>query len=43
LAYARLYDIPVYKGTADHSLWMNEVIMSLGFTHDGSKKAKRAD
>jgi hypothetical protein len=39
VAYARLYDIPVYQGTADHSLWMNEVIMSLGFTYDGSKKA----
>lgn len=38
VAYAWLYDIPVYKGTADHSLWMNEVILSLGFTYDGSKK-----
>lgn len=39
VAYARLYDIPVYQGSADHSLWMNEVILSLGFTYDGSKKA----
>jgi hypothetical protein len=39
VAYARLYDIPVYMGKADHSLWMNEVILSLGFTYDGSKKA----
>lgn len=38
-AYSRLHDIPVYQGTADHSLWMNEVIMSLGFTYDGSNKA----
>lgn len=38
VAYSRLYDIPVYKGKADQSLWMNEVILSLGFTYDGSKK-----
>lgn len=39
VAYSRLYDIPVYQGTADHSLWMNEIILSLGFTYDGSRKA----
>lgn len=39
VAYARLYNIPVYKGSADQSLWMNEVILSLGFTYDGSKKS----
>lgn len=38
VAYARLYDIPVYQGTANQSLWMNEVILSLGFTYDGGKK-----
>ncbi len=38
VAYSRLYDIPVYKGTASQSLWMNEIILSLGFTYDGSKK-----
>jgi hypothetical protein len=36
--YSRLYDIPVYHGSADQTLWMNEVILSLGFTYDGSKK-----
>jgi hypothetical protein len=41
VAYARLYDIPVYQGTADHSLWMNEVILSLGFTYDGRKKPEK--
>ena len=41
VAYARLYDIPVYQGSADHTLWMNEVILSLGFTYDGSKKAAK--
>lgn len=41
VAYARLYDIPVYQGTANHSLWMNEVILSLGFTYGGSMKAAR--
>jgi hypothetical protein len=35
VAFSQLYDIPVYQGTADHSLWMNEVILSLGFTYDG--------
>ncbi len=39
VAYARLYDIPVYKGTAKNSLWMNEIILSLGFTYDGVKKS----
>jgi hypothetical protein len=39
IAYARLYDIPVYQGTAKQSLWMNEVIFSLGITYDGAKKA----
>jgi hypothetical protein len=38
IAYASLYDIPVYMGTATQSLWMNEVILSLGFTYDGAKK-----
>ncbi|MDD2897213.1 MAG: hypothetical protein PHI31_00735 [Desulfuromonadaceae bacterium] len=39
VAYARMYDIPVYQGTATHNLWMNEVIFSLGVTYDGPKKA----
>lgn len=41
VAYARLYDIPVYKGTAKNSLWMNEIIFSLGFTYDGVKKSAK--
>jgi hypothetical protein len=41
VAYARLFDIPVYHGSANQSLWMNEVIMSLGFTYDGSKKVPK--
>ena len=41
IAYSRLFDIPVYQGSANHSLWMNEVIFSLGFTYDGSKKAAK--
>jgi hypothetical protein len=32
VAYARLYDVPVYQGTACHNLWMNEVILTVGFT-----------
>lgn len=30
--YARLENIPVYEGTAKHDLWMNEWLMSLGYT-----------
>jgi hypothetical protein len=41
VAYSRLYDIPVYNGKADQSLWMNEVILSLGFTYYGSKKGAK--
>lgn len=41
VAYSKFYDIPVYKGTADHSLWLNEVILSLGFTYDGGKKTAK--
>ncbi|WGL61378.1 hypothetical protein QEJ31_07205 [Pigmentibacter sp. JX0631] len=33
-AYSKLYNIPVYKGTAEQSLWMNEFIFSLGYTYD---------
>ncbi len=35
IAYAKLYNVPVYKGTASHSLWMNEMVLSLGFTIHG--------
>jgi hypothetical protein len=41
VAYAYLFDIPVYQGTAKQSLWMNEVILSLGFTYDGVKKGAK--
>lgn len=41
VAYARMYDIPVYQGTATHNLWMNEVIFSLGVTYDGPKKVAK--
>ena len=37
VAYARLSDIPVFQGTASHSLWMNEVILSLGVTFGGGR------
>lgn len=29
-AYSSVMNIPVYQGRADHTLWMNEVIVSLG-------------
>jgi hypothetical protein len=35
VAYAGLSDVPVYQGTARHSLWMNEVVLSLGVTFGG--------
>lgn len=41
VAYAYLYDVPVYHGTATQSLWMNEVIFSMGFTYDGPRKAAK--
>lgn len=37
-AYAGLSNIPVFQGTASHGLWMNETILSLGFTYDGTPR-----
>jgi len=37
IAYAKLYNVPVYQGTAAQSLWMNEIILSLGVTVNGDK------
>ena len=31
LAYGSLKGVPVYQGTADHSLWMSEQVLSMGF------------
>ena len=31
LAYGSLRGVPVYQGTADHSLWMSEQVLSVGF------------
>jgi hypothetical protein len=38
LAYAYLGDLPAYMGTLQQSLWMNEIILSIGFTYDGPVK-----
>jgi hypothetical protein len=35
VAYAYLGDLPATLGTLQESLWMNEVILSLGITYDG--------
>jgi hypothetical protein len=35
LAYARFSDLPAYMGTLQQSLWMNEIVVSLGLTYDG--------
>ena len=37
VAFAQLDDVSVYQGTASHNLWMNEVILSLGFTFGGGR------
>jgi hypothetical protein len=39
IAYARMSDVPVYKGTAEHDLWMNQIKLSLGVTINGRKRA----
>ncbi|MEN9374352.1 MAG: hypothetical protein RIR79_1904 [Pseudomonadota bacterium] len=31
LAYGSLRGVPVYQGSADHTLWMSEQVLSLGF------------
>lgn len=36
--FTYMRNIPVYSGTATQSLWSNEIILSLGYTLDGSKK-----
>jgi hypothetical protein len=36
VAYAYLGDLPAYQGTLQQSLWMDEVVVSLGFTYDGA-------
>jgi len=38
VAYSYFGDLPAYQGTLQQSLWMNEVILSLGFTYDGTSK-----
>lgn len=38
-AYARLGDLPAYLGTLQESLWMNEIVLSIGFTYDGASGA----
>jgi hypothetical protein len=37
-AYSRLYNVPVYEGTAEQTLWMSELILSLGYTFDTLSK-----
>lgn len=41
LAYAQLLDLPAVQGNIRHSLWMNEVVLSLGVTIDDSLFAGR--
>jgi len=39
VAYAHLSDLPAYQGTMQQSLWMNEIVLGLGFTYDGASNA----
>jgi hypothetical protein len=34
LAYGSLRGVPLYQGAADHSLWMSEQVLSMGFIAD---------
>jgi hypothetical protein len=36
VAYSYFGDLPVFMGTMKQSLWMNEAIVTLGFTYDGT-------
>jgi hypothetical protein len=38
VAYAYLGDLPAYLGTLQQSLWMNEIVLSIGFAYDGTAK-----
>lgn len=41
VAWSSLSGLPVYQGTANHDLLMNELILSLGGTYDGVGRARR--
>ena len=38
VAYSRMQNLPVFEGTAKQSLLMNEIVFSVGFTYDGTKR-----
>jgi hypothetical protein len=38
VAYASLWNLPAYQGTVSHSLLMNEIVFSIGFTYDGASQ-----
>jgi hypothetical protein len=37
VAYSYLADLPAFQGTLQQSLWMNEIVVSLGLTYDGPR------
>jgi hypothetical protein len=41
VAYAWLADLPAAQGNISHSLWMNEIVASLGITFDGHTFSNR--
>jgi hypothetical protein len=38
VAYSYYGDLPAYMGTLQQSQWMNEIVLSIGFTYDGTSK-----
>jgi hypothetical protein len=39
VAYSSFFDLPAYQGTLQQSMWINEVIVTLGITYDGTSKS----
>jgi hypothetical protein len=42
VAYAHLWNIPVYQGRADQSLWLFEPLFAIGFTMNGDSEEANA-
>jgi hypothetical protein len=38
VAYSRMQNLPVFEGTAKQTMLMNEIVFSVGFTYDGTKR-----
>lgn len=40
VAYGYLGDLPTYQGTLQQSLWMDEIVLSFGFTYNGTARSQ---